>query len=60
MDPYFWKKSKWENADKEVVRLYNRSKERVYAKKGKDIFIVKGREKRSMWVHRRINKERVY
>ena len=38
MDPYLWKESKWENADKEVVRLYNRSKERVYAKKGKDIY----------------------
>jgi len=60
MDTCLWKESKWENADKEVVRLYNRSKERVYAKKEKDIFIVKKREKRSMWVHRRINKERVY
>ena len=34
-------------------------KKEFMPRRGK-IFIVKGREKRSMWVYRRINKERVY
>ena len=44
INPYFWKESKWENTNKEVVELYNRGKGRVCAKKGEDISVVKRRE----------------
>ena len=42
---YLWKESKWENADKKIVKSYNRSKERICSKEGEDIFI-EGEERR--------------
>jgi len=44
VDPCLWKESKWENADKEVVELYNRDKRRICAKEEKGVLIVKRRE----------------
>ena len=40
VDSCLWKESKWENADKEVVELYNRDKERICAKEEKGVLIV--------------------
>jgi len=48
MDPYLLEENKWENANKKVVELYNKSEERVCAKKRKGISIVKRRKKRGM------------
>ena len=42
------------------MELCNRSKEKVYTKEEKDVSIVKKREKRGIWVHRRTIKKRVY
>jgi len=44
----------------EVIGLYYQNKRRVYAKKEKSIFVVKGREREGIQVHNRTIKERVY
>jgi len=46
MNLYLWKESEWENANKESIESYNRGKEKVCAKEGKDVFVVKRRKKR--------------
>ena len=46
MDSYLWKENKWEDANKEAVWSYNRSEERIYAKKGEGISIIKKGERR--------------
>ena len=40
MDPYLWKKSELEDADKKDVRLYNWGEERICAEEGESISIV--------------------
>jgi len=42
------------------VRSYNRNKERVCAKKGKDVFIVKREERRGARVYQRTIEKRVH
>jgi len=51
VDLCLWKESKWENANKKVVELYNRDKEEVCAKKEKGITIIKRKERRDARVH---------
>ena len=48
MNPYLWEESKQENISKKDVGSCNKSKERICAKKGKDISIVKRRERGGM------------
>jgi len=44
----FLEKSKWEDADKESIKLYNRDEGIVYTKKGKSVPIVEKRERRNV------------
>ena len=37
VDSYLWKESKWEDADKEVVKLSNKGKESVCTEKRKGV-----------------------
>jgi len=60
VDSGVWKEAKWENAKNKDVGLCNWNEERVFTKKGKGIFVVKGGEKRGMWVYSRTIEERVY
>ena len=60
MAPYLWKESKWENANKEVVESCDRGKERVCAKKGEDVSIIKERERRSIQVYWRTIEKEIY
>jgi len=55
-----WKKSEWENTNKEVMGLYNWSKERIYTKEGEDISVVKEREERGVRIYWRTIEKRVY
>ena len=52
MDPCFWEKSKWKNADKKDIESCNRYKGRVCAKEGKGVSVVKRRLRRDVQVHK--------
>jgi len=60
VDLCLWKESKWENANEESMRSYNRDKERICAEKEKDISVIKRREGRGVWVYWRTVEKRVY
>ena len=51
IDLCLWEKSKWENAGKENVRLYNWVKEEIYTKKEKDLSVVKRGERKDVWIY---------
>ena len=48
MDLCLQKESKWENTNKEYIKLYNRSEGRIYAKEKESISIVKREERRDV------------
>ena len=56
MNPYLQKESKQENTNKEDVRSCDRCEERVYAKEGKSVSIVK-REKIYEFINEQLRKE---
>ena len=60
MDSCLQQEGKWMNAHKKAVGLYNRYKEEVCTKKGKDVSIVEGGVGGGAWVHNRTIEERVY
>jgi len=49
-----------ENINKEDVRLYDKSERKVCAEKGEYMSIVKGRERKCVWVYQRIIEKRIY
>ena len=60
VDLYLWKESKWEDADKKVVRPYNRGKKRFCTKEGEGVSVVKRRKRIGAQIHLRTTEERVY
>ena len=44
MNLYLKKEGKWEDADKEVMVLYNKDKKRIHTETEEDIFIIGGRD----------------
>ena len=44
-----------DNANKEDIESCDKNKERIYTKKGEDIFIIEGRERKNIQVHQKNN-----
>ena len=51
MDPHPQKESKQKDANKENIRLCDKSKGEIYTKEEESIPLVKIRKKRSVWVY---------
>jgi len=60
VDQSFWKESKWENANKEDIELYNIFEEGVYTKKKEILFLVQRSERRSKRIYSRADKKGIY
>ena len=55
-----WKESKLEDANKEGMKSYNRSKKGICSKEEEEVSVVKERKERGIWVYWRTIEKEVY
>ena len=60
MDQDIWEESKWKDIDKENIGSYHWHEERICAKEGKGVPIVKGRKRGDAQIHQGATEKRVY